>query len=125
MIHQEGQPEELVVYQTEQETIREELLEAVTGGGIKDLFRCCLRPQTQETPPGSPRVQQTPAGPSTQQSLTGVWHPAERRFLTQNEFNAAYGRTVPQSPSGSSSSGSSSSGSSSHPGSVFRLEEGR
>jgi len=59
MTHKEGQAEELVLSQAEQETVEEELLETVTGGGLKDLFRCCLRPQTQET---APQTQQTTGG---------------------------------------------------------------
>ena len=132
MTHQEGQPEELVVSQAEQETVEEELLEAVTGGaGLRDFFRgcaSCFNPQTQETP-GRPHAQQTPAGPSAQQTpvppANGIWLPAERRFLTPAEFNAVYRSTASQPHPGTSMSRTSGSGSSSDPGSVFRIEVGR
>jgi hypothetical protein len=129
MAHQEGQREELVVSQAEQEALEEELLETVTGGaGLRDFFRGCVRcfnPQTQETP-GSPHAQQTPAGPSAQQTPvsggTGVWLSAERRFLTQAEFNAAYISPSPQPHPGTSSLGSSSSATSSTSNHSVRLE---
>ena len=131
MAHQEGQPEELVVSQAELETVEEELLDAVTGGGIKDFFRgcvSCFNPQTQETP-GSPHAQQTPAGPSAQQTPvppeTGVWLRAERRFLTRAEFDVAYRSPSPQPPPGTSrtsSLGSSSSATSSTSNHSVRLE---
>jgi hypothetical protein len=88
MTHQEGQPEELVVSQAEQETIEEELLETVMGGGrIKDYFRnfCtnCIKPQTQEAAshPSSPEASVRPSSPDT-----GIRHPTESRNLTQTEL---------------------------------------
>ena len=88
MTHLEGQPEELVVPQAEQETIEEELLETVMGGGrIKDYFRnfCtnCIKPQTQEADshPSSPEASVRPSSPDT-----GIRHPTESRNLTQAEL---------------------------------------
>ena len=97
MTHQEGQPEDLVVSQAEQETIEEELLETVMGGGrIKDYFRnlCtnCIRPQTQEADshPSSPEASVRPSSPAASvrpsSPDTGIRHPTEHRNLTQTEL---------------------------------------
>src|SRR5690242_17431203 len=92
MTHQEGQPEELVLSQAEQETIEEELLDAVTGGaGIKDFFRgcaSCFKPQTQETAarPGSPEASVHSAVHSAQPDFT-IRSLSRRHNLTQAEVD--------------------------------------
>ena len=87
MTHQEGQPEELVLSKAEHETIEEDLLDAVTGGGLKDFFRCCFNPQTQVTTaqPSSPVA-------SNHSSLSGIeiTHPNENRDLTRAEVISLY-----------------------------------
>jgi len=96
MTHQEGQPEELVLSKAEHETIEEDLLDAVTGGGLKDFFRCCFNPQTQVTTaqPSSPVASNHSSSPvaSNHSSLSGIeiTHPNENRDLTRAEVISLY-----------------------------------